>query len=146
MTATLDQFSNTVGLIYEAGLDPDKWPIALEAISQEVNADKAQLLYVDNREQMILFASSYGFDPFTNDINAGRFRRYLPQDPITIYGITHPNEVFSDRRILDTEALHATPMYQDIRRPEDMEYMLTASLNDGSDDWTSIIFFRSFFV
>jgi DNA-binding CsgD family transcriptional regulator len=138
----LDTFSDTVGLIYEAGLDPDRWPVALEVLCNELRADKAQILYLDTHEHKISFASSFGFDPFSNNINAARFRKYFASDPVAQYGITHLNEVFSDRRVIDTEALHASGMHQDIRRPEDMEYLLTTFLSDGSNDWSGICFFR----
>lgn len=142
MNSVLDRFSDTVGLIYEAGLDPDKWPIALEALCQELDADKAQMLYLDPHEHMISFACGYGFDPYANNIGASRFRRYFADDPVAIYGITHLDQVFSDRRVIDTKALHASGMHRKIRRPADMEYLLTSFLTDGTSDWSGICFFR----
>ncbi len=142
MNSVLDRFSDTVSLIYEAGLDPDKWPTALEALCEELNADKAQMLYLDPREHMISFACGYGFDPYANNIGASRFRRYFADDPVAVYGITHLDQVFSDRRVIDTEALHASGMHREIRRPADMEYLLTSFLTDGSNDWSGICFFR----
>jgi DNA-binding CsgD family transcriptional regulator/PAS domain-containing protein len=142
MDMQLEQFSTTVGHIYEAGLDPDKWPVALESLCTEMGADKAQMIYLDTAEHMISFASSFGFDPFSHDINAGRFRRYLAGDPIAQYGMSHLNEVFSDRRVIDTKVLHESGMQQDIRNPEDMQYMLTSFITDGSSDLSGICFFR----
>ena len=142
MESQLEQFSETVGLIYEAGLDPDKWPAALESLCIEMDADKAQMIYLDPAEHMISFASSFGFDPFSHNINAGRFRRYLAGDPVAQYGMSHLNEVFSDRRVIDTKALQASGMQQDIRNPENMQFMLTSFITDGSSDWSGICFFR----
>ncbi len=142
MKMELDVFSETVGLVYEAGLDPDKWPMALQAICAEVNADKAQMLYLDPNEYMISFACGLGFDPYEHNIGASRFRRYFIDDPVARYGISHLNEVFSDRRVIDPKLLYASGMHKEIRRTADMEYLLTVFLTDDSQDWTGICFFR----
>ena len=141
MDSELNDFSETVGLIYEAGLDPDRWPVALQALCEEVNADKAQMLYLDTEEHMISFACGYGFDPYAHNIGASRFRRHFAEDPVAQYGINHLNEVFSDRRVIEPKTLHASRMHKEIRRPADMEYLLTVFLTDDSLDWTGVCFF-----
>ena len=143
MSSELDKFSKTVGLIYEAGLNPDNWPVAMQALCSEVNADKAQMLYLDPLEYMISFACGLGFDPYEHNIGASRFRRYFFDDPVAQYGIANLNEVFSDRRVIDPEVLHRSGMHQEIRRPADMEHLLTVFLTDDSADWTGLCFFRS---
>ena len=139
----LDTFSKSVGLIYEAGLDPDKWPLALQALCTEVKADKAQMLYLDPHEYLISFACGFGFDPYAHNIGAARFRRYFVDDPVAQYATNNLNEVFSDRRVIDPEKLHASGMHKEIRLPADMEYLLTTFLTDESLDWSGICFFRT---
>lgn len=132
-----------VGYIYEAGLDSDKWPIALQGICSELDADKAQMLYLDPQEYMISFACGLGFDPYAHNIGAGRFRRYFVDDPVAQYGIGHLNEVFSDRRVIDTKLLHASGMHREIRQPANMEHLLTTFITDGALDWSGFCFFRT---
>ena len=143
MNKDLKRFSEIVGFIYEAGLDSDKWPFVLQALCKEVGADKAQMLYLDPQEYMISFACGYGFDPYAHNIDARRFRRYLFDDPVTQYGTTHLDEIFSDRRVIDPGILHASGMQREIRRPANMEYILSAVLTDGSLDWSGFCFFRT---
>lgn len=92
---------------------------------------------------MISFACGFGFDPYAHNIGASRFRRYFIDDPVAQYGISHLNEVFSDRRVIDPKTLHASGMHKEIRLPANMEYLLTAFLTDDSLDWSGICFFRS---
>ncbi len=143
MPEKLARFSTIVGLIYEAGLNPDSWPLALDALCSELHAEKAQLLYLDPREYLISFACGYGFDPYAHNIGAGRFRKFLFDDPVAQYGFTHVNEVFSDSRVIEKNELHESGMHKEIRAPADMEHLLTVFLDDDSLDWTGICFFRS---
>lgn len=136
------EHSQTVGAIYEAGLNPDLWPQALEYMCEELNADKATMLYINPKDWMFSFTSGYGFDPHENGIGAARFRSHLAGDPVAIYGLSHLDEVFSDRRVIDPAELHASSMHQEIRKPADMEFLLTSFLTDGDLDWTGICFFR----
>jgi DNA-binding CsgD family transcriptional regulator len=139
----INNFSNTVGQIYEASLDPDKWPLALESLCKQLNADKSQMLYIDTNNYMISFACSFGFDPFAYNIDANKFRSHFMNDPVAKYGISNLNEVFSDRRVIDTKELHASDMHRKIRQPANMEYLLTTFLTDNTDAWSGICFFRN---
>ncbi len=143
MENDLNRFSETVGFIYEAGLDSNNWPYALDALCQELDAEKAQMLYLDPQEYMISFACGYGFDPYAHNIGASRFRRYFFDDPVAQYGISHLNEVYSDKRVIQPELLQAAGMQKEIRSPANMDYMLTCFLQDGTDDWSGFCFFRS---
>ncbi len=142
MTTSIDKFSAVVGKIYEAGLDPDLWPLALESMCGELGADKAQMLYVDPDEYFFSFACGYGFDPYAHNIGAGRFRKYLASDPIAKYGIDHLNEVFSDKRVVNQQEMRESAMQREIRDPADMQYMLTTFITDEDRDWTGLCFFR----
>lgn len=139
----LEKFSKTLGHIYEAGLDADKWPVALLALSEDIGADKAQMIYIDQQDYMISFACGYGFDPYSFDIGAGKFRRYLFEDPVAQYGFSNLDEVFSDRRVIDPKTLQASGMQKNIRDPADMKYLLTVFLQDGTDDLSGFCFFRN---
>jgi|GEM_PF-3435473 len=138
----LDAFSNNVGRIYEACIDPDTWPYALEALCEALNASKAQLLYMHPEDLTFSFASGFGFDPYMYDIGASKFRRYLMQDPVALYALEHENQVFSDKCVVDQEAFRQSPMQTDIRDPADMENLLTVYLTEDQIDCTVLVFFR----
>lgn len=141
-TESLSNFSENIGLFYESALCPDNWPYALEALCEEFGANKAQMLYMHPEELTFSFACGFGFDPYAHGINAGKLRRYLLKDPVALYGLDHPHEVFSDRRVINPETLHASPMQTDIRDPADMEYLLTVYMTEEGLDGTVLILFR----
>ena len=142
MNSELESFSKTIGLVYEAGLDASKWPLALQALCNDVGAGMAQMVYLDSQEYMISFSCSYGFTPFEQDIGAAHFRRLMFNDPVTQFGIAHPNEVFSDRRVIKPDVLQASGMQREIRQPAKMDHILSVLLTDESADWTGFCFFR----
>ena len=138
----LDELSDNLGLLYEASLHPERWPYVLEALCEEFGANKAQLLYIHPEEFTFSFASGFGFDPYDYNIGASRFRRYLSLDPVALYALDHVNEAFSDRRVIDPDELHQSPMQIDIRNPADMEYLLTIYITEENTDGTVLIFFK----
>jgi len=142
MTTDIKQFSENIERLYEASLNPDRWPYALEALCEELNADKVQMLYIDSQDFYFSFACSVGFDPKEYNITSGRFRRYLAEDPVANYGISHLNEVYSDNRVIDSKVLRASAMQKEIRDPVDMSHILTSCMTDGTEDWSGICFFR----
>ncbi|MGH1427335.1 MAG: helix-turn-helix transcriptional regulator [Arenicella sp.] len=142
MTTEIDDFSETVSLIYEAGLDPEMWPHALQSMCRHVNASKAQILYIDPEDLYFSFACGYGFNPYTYDIGASRFRRYMQSDPVALYGIQHMNQAFADRRVIDETVIKQSPAQREIRDPANMEFLLTAFLSDNDMEWTGICFMR----
>ena len=142
VTAEIDKFSETVSLIYEAGLDPEVWPYALQSMCQHLDAPKAQILYIDPDDLFFSYACGYGFNPHTYDIGASRFRRYLRSDPVALHGIQNLNQVFSDRRVVDEAILKRSDAQREIRDPANMEYLLTAFLSDDDLEWTGICFMR----
>ncbi|MGH1439077.1 MAG: helix-turn-helix transcriptional regulator [Cellvibrionaceae bacterium] len=142
MTTDITRFSHNIELLYEASLNPDRWPYALEALCEDLNAEKVQMLYIDSQDFYFSFACSIGFDPKAHDITSGRFRRYLAEDPVANYGISHLDEIYADSRVIDPEVLRASAMQKEIRDPVDMSQMLTSFMTDGTDDWSGICFFR----
>ena len=142
MSKEIDDFSETVSLIYEAGLDPEVWPHALQSMCRHVNASKAQILYIDPEDLYFSFACGYGFNPYTYDIGASRFRRYMQSDPVALYGIQHLNQVFADRRVIDETVIKQSPAQREIRDPANMEFLLTSFLSDSDLEWTGVCFMR----
>lgn len=139
---SLEAMSENLGLIYEASLNPDSWPYALEALCEEFDANKAQLLYIHPEELTFSFASGFGFDPYALDIGASKFRRHLLHDPVALYALENNNEAFSDRRVIDPDVLHQSPMQIEIRDPADMEFLLTIYITEEDLDGTVLILFR----
>ncbi len=135
-------FSDTIGLIYEAGLNPDHWPRVLESLCQQFGASKAQMLYINPEDMTFSFACGYGFDPYAHNFGASKFRKYLTDDPVAQYALSHLDTAFSDRNAVDTDAMQQCLMHREIRAPAEMEYMLTNFISDDSVDWSGFSFFR----
>lgn len=134
--------SMNTDLIYEAALRPQRWPFALKHFCEELSAEKAHLIYIEKNYFYTSFSSGYGYNPDLLEISAASFRRYFSNDPIARYGVCHIDKVFSDRRVVDPIVLHNSEMQRNIRDKANMEYMLTAVMDYGSDEWAIINFHR----
>ncbi len=55
--------SRLVGLAYEAGVDPVKWPAFLEELVRSTNARSTVLVYQPDRAAPVSFLESYGMEP-----------------------------------------------------------------------------------
>ncbi len=144
MNDAVERFSKIVGQIYEASMSPEYWPIALKSLCKELNASKAQMLYIEPEERMLSFVCGYGFDPYKLSLGTARFRRYIAEDPVALYGVSHQNEVFSDSRVIDAQALHQSSMQKNVRAPMGMRYMLSVYLTSTAESWTGLCFFRDY--
>lgn len=134
--------SNNTDLIYGAALQPYRWPFVLKKLCEELYAEKAHLFFIEKNYYYISFSTGYGYNAEVLNISAASFRRFFSGDPIAQYGISHLDIAFSDRYAVDPIILHSSNMQRKIRDRADMEYMLTAVMEDGSDEWAIINFHR----
>lgn len=126
---------NLVGDIYQAGLEPERWPATMARMSQAFQADLAciytpfparpeQALYLTHnftREMEQAYGAYYHrLDEWTQ--NALRQQRYIQ------------GTVALGEEIIPQAALRRTEFYNDFLKPHDMEWMVTTALLDGRAD------------
>ncbi|MEW5787654.1 MAG: helix-turn-helix transcriptional regulator [Pseudomonadota bacterium] len=124
-----------VGDIYQAGLEPERWPIVLGRISQAFEADLAciytpapafpeQALYLTHNfsdsTQAQYAAYYHQHDAWTGAAN---------QRDIYIQGLVAFGE-----ELIPQAHLHRTEFYNDFLKPNGMEWIITTALFDGRAD------------
>ncbi|HVK98296.1 MAG TPA: helix-turn-helix transcriptional regulator [Dongiaceae bacterium] len=129
--------------IYDASIQPTKWPLVLKMLCDGLKAQKGHLFFIEKQEYLVSFSSGYGYNPAKTTISADKFRRFFVSDPVVQYAITHIDQVFSDRRVIDPDVMHASEMQMEIRDVVDMEFHLSSIVEDKTSEWTSINIHRS---
>ncbi|MEM1191653.1 MAG: hypothetical protein AAGI72_24205 [Pseudomonadota bacterium] len=142
MATTIDRFSESVGLIYEASLEPQLWPVVLKALCDELDASKGHIMYFSKYDQKFSFTSGYGFNPYSLNLGVDQMKRCVAEDPVYLYGTKHSNEVFSDRRAIDPRTLQTSEMQTRLRGPMGIDQLLTVVIDDGLDEFSVLGVYR----
>jgi DNA-binding CsgD family transcriptional regulator/PAS domain-containing protein len=124
-----------VGEIYQAGLEPERWPQVLKQLSDTFAADLACIYtpIVARPEQAIYLthnfseASQTAYSAYYHQHDA--WTRSAVDKSIYIQGTI----VFGEQLILPSD-LHRTEFYQDFLKPNGMEWIITTALFDGRHD------------
>lgn len=132
---TPEQLLDLVGDIYQAGLEPERWPAVIARMSEAFQADLAciytpfparpeQSLYLTHNFSAAMESAYSAYyhriDEWTS--NALRQRRYIQ------------GEVALGEDIIPQRELRRTEFYQDFLKPYDMEWMVSTVLFDGQGE------------
>lgn len=115
---TLDDYSDLVGCIYDAALDPQLWPQTLERIAGAVGANAAGLMLTDPIRQRLANVS-VGVSPEATDA----YNRYYWQvDPLAPFLARLPTGlIYTDRSIVPRSELERTELHNDWAQPHGVE-------------------------
>lgn len=124
-----------VGEIYQAGLEPERWPQVLKQLSDTFAADLACIYtpIVARPEQSIYLTHNYteasqiAYSTYYHQHDA--WTRSALQKAIYIQGTIAFGE-----QLVSQQELHRTEFYQDFLKPHGMEWMITTALFDGRHD------------
>ncbi len=124
-----------VGEIYQAGLEPERWPQVLKQLSNTFAADLACIYtpIVTRPEQAIYLTHNYteasqiAYSTYYHQHDA--WTRSALQKAIYIQGTIAFGE-----QLISQQELHGTEFYQDFLKPHGMEWMITTALFDGRHD------------
>lgn len=124
-----------VGEIYQAGLEPERWPQVLKQLSDTFAADLACIYtpIVARPEQAIYLTHNYteasqiAYSTYYHQHDA--WTRSALQKAIYIQGTIAFGE-----QLISRQELHGTEFYQDFLKPHGMEWMITTALFDGRHD------------
>lgn len=132
-----------LGQLYDASTDVNKWEPFLESISKMFNAFGANLNYYDVHAQLLSFTSFTGLEQgekytplfIKHAFNDPRYpknvnKAYLPEpDPEWMKG-----KPWTDRMAVSEKELHKSSMYQEVLKPQNIEYTIVSFLiNDPSN-------------
>lgn len=129
------EFSDFIGEIYQAGLEPERWPDVLKRISATFDADLACIYtpVVNQPEQALYITHNFDksaeadFRAYYHRIDAWT-QAALERD-IYIQGyVTFGESLISPRD------LHRTEFFNDFCKPHGLEWIVTTALFDGRTD------------
>jgi PAS domain-containing protein len=121
-----------VGDIYQAGLEPERWPEVMARMSQAFEADLACIYtpFPARPEQALYLTHN-----FTPDIESAYSGYYHRIDAWTGHALRQgryvQGHVALGEEIVPQRELRRTEFYNDFLKPHDMEWMVTAALLDG---------------
>jgi DNA-binding CsgD family transcriptional regulator len=134
-----------IGLLYDAAAAPERWRNFLEAGAAYFGAFGANFIRYDPDlpERSLGFLTGYGNDPAERQ--AGTIQRFVTLrhcDPRLGYSFDHPNKPFHCRQVVSSETLHASQSYQEVLRPNGVEYSLLVTFRESPDGFTGLAFMR----
>lgn len=127
-----------VGDIYQAGLEPERWPATIARMSQVFDADLACIYtpFPSRPEQALYLTHN-----FTQPMEQAYSAYYHRLDEWTRHALRQKRyiqgTVALGEEIVPQPTLRRTEFYQDFLKPHDMEWMVTTALFDGRSEGTA---------
>jgi DNA-binding CsgD family transcriptional regulator len=126
------EFLDFIGNIYQAGLEPERWPAVLKQLSVAFDADLACIYtpVVAHPEQALYFTHN-----LSDSTQADYSAYYNKLDTWTLGALERDfyvqgNIAFGEQLVSQRD-LHRTEFYNDFLRPNGMEWIVTTALFDG---------------
>jgi DNA-binding CsgD family transcriptional regulator len=112
----LGDFSHFIGTIYDAALDPSRWPAALEQICNFVPGSHANIFIQDAvvREANAMF--TWGDDPNWHQLYLDKYAKINPLFPGLLFHDVE--EVFTASDVVPTAQIERTPFYREWQQPQ----------------------------
>ncbi len=118
MGITLEDYSDLVGRIYDAALDPQLWPETLERVAGAVGATAGGLMLTDPIRQRFA-AVSVGVSPAAVEAYNKYYWQVDPMAPIL--GRMPTGLLFTDRSVVERSELERTELHNDWAQPQGLE-------------------------
>jgi DNA-binding NarL/FixJ family response regulator len=126
----LDEFSDVVGAIYDAALDPALWPRALQQICHFVPGSLANVFVQDSAQRSANAIFTWGDDPYWHQLYLEKYAKINPLFPGVLFRPVE--EVFSVSDIIPLPQLKNTPFYKEWQGPQGLGEALGAVLEKSS--------------
>lgn len=115
-------FPELVGMIYEGGVEPARWPLVLSALAEQFHARSMILFSTPVAPERFSFIAEHGTDPEWEDLYN---RRYTTGDvnPTAIaYRRLPVGQPKADWMIVPREQLHRSPFYNEWAAPQNYHH------------------------
>lgn len=113
----------TIGAIYDAGLDPALWPVALDGMAEMLGTTSATVAFLDAPSRVAFRSQVLADDRAIADYTD----HYQFIDPVAAASRTRPaGQAFSDEMIRPKSELWRSRFYDEWCRPHDMEHAIQA--------------------
>lgn len=140
---SVDRFHQIVAAIYDAALQPELWPTALQSVSDSLHCDlfHAFVWDVAEQRQLIGWATPSPETAAMHDAYSLHFGRIDPRR--TVAEALAPGEVFRCHDHIDARAVDASEFYQDFLLPFGLRYMIGSTLMRTSRHQISLALLRA---
>jgi hypothetical protein len=122
------QLGSLVGAVYDAGLEPTKWPETLASIRHALDAEVAALFYRDSQMSM-KHCEWLALDGWTESSIAPYYAYYGSIDTRTPFVASNPaGGIYVDDKQMPFSAVEESEIYNDFFRPLGVGYGMAATL------------------
>ncbi|MDJ0894332.1 MAG: hypothetical protein QNJ92_04260 [Alphaproteobacteria bacterium] len=133
-------YSDLVGAIYDASLEPAHWPRVLESIAESLSGTAAALFCIEGPPARITQFHAAGLPPESKQVYIERF---AADDPWRRHLSTlQPGQILTSQDALPDDALRETSFYKEYCVPAGIHHALLGSLFDEPDGSAIFQIFR----
>jgi DNA-binding CsgD family transcriptional regulator len=126
MEADFNKLSKVIGLIYDAAIDPDIWPLALAEVCEVMTAVAGSINYHDFTNGTALFAHEHGTDPYYTRLYVEQFATKNPfVSAVSVQAIGDPRRIAD---LMPMEEFRESELYRDWCAPQGYEDILKACI------------------
>lgn len=139
---TLERFDRVVSAVYDAALQPDLWPAALDGVTAMLSCDVFHAFVWDEKgnRPMATWASIPASEPVHRLYNE-YYGRIDPRRALA--DATDPGRVFVCHQHFDARFVGASDFYQDFLIPCGMRFMVGSPLAREDGRWANVAFLRA---
>lgn len=137
---TLERLSDLIGDIYDAMLDPSLWEPNMTRLGEAFNASKTNLIMQHSGQPETGLVRTTGWDP---ELQAEYEPRREREDFWYIAGLsTSEGSIVTGSELVEHSWMRKTPIYNEICRPLEVEYLIAAIIEQNPSRHTFISFLR----
>jgi DNA-binding CsgD family transcriptional regulator len=135
-----EEFSGVISDVYDAALDPRRWPAALEQVCRFVQGICSGLVLHDALLAGGQAYFAWGDDPAWTKLYFGK---YIKLNPLVVPGLMMKvGDVVSNTTFMSQEDFQATQFYKEWMAPQRYVDMIFANLHKAPTSYTGVIVVR----
>ena len=136
----LDRWEDLIGQIYDAALDPGRWPLVIECATEVLEARRAKMALLNLPALEEFRSVLYRVDP---ESQVRWIAEFVERDPWTLAMYYLPGSfATTGSAVVPYTELRRSEIYNEFLRPDGVEDILIASLGDGTGGRSFAGFFR----
>jgi DNA-binding CsgD family transcriptional regulator len=135
----LERFSDLVGRIYDASVDPDLWPEVVERTCGAVKAFGGYFSLVDSLTGRPTWIVNYGCDPA---YLSSFVERYSPMNPFWPLALVVNEGVYDSYELIEQAEYEESLFYKEWAQPQGVGQFLASLIRDGKDQYGSVTLVR----
>jgi DNA-binding NarL/FixJ family response regulator len=133
----LSKLLNVIGLFYESVIDEEKWPQALQSLSDCVGGTGAFHVIANPQTGVITHSESVGVDPV---VNQQYLQYYAAKEVRLAPALPNPvGVVMTENGLIERRALEGSEIYGELLAPNDIPHIMQAWLQKKADAFQTVV-------